>query len=96
MIRGFAFHRYQDVLGRELRTHVCLRSKMNGDFANRLVGSVVFALSYIKRIFKPADGDPMYINCRPRQLDDTQGARATTWICGYSVSWGIRAEGVLY
>lgn len=71
MIGGFAFHRYQDILGRELRTHVCLRLKMNEDFANRLVDSVVFAVSYIKRISKPADGDPVYINGRPQQLDDT-------------------------
>lgn len=44
---------------------------MNEDFANRLVDSVVFAVSYIKRISKPADGDPVYINGRPQQLDDT-------------------------
>lgn len=44
---------------------------MNEELANRLDGSLGFAVSYSKRIPKPVDDDPRYINDRSRQLDDS-------------------------
>ena len=43
---------------------------MDEELANRSDGSLVFAVSYSKRMPEPVDEDPRYINDRSRQLDD--------------------------